>query len=65
MTDQALPGSLAERQTEFGVGHGADNGLMNIFNGFDEMGMTQDKVQFFGIFYGYADQFHYMFSPRD
>jgi hypothetical protein len=46
-TDQTLAGGLAKGKPEFDAGDTADQGLVDIFYGFNEMRLTQDKIHRF------------------
>src|SRR5271166_4727963 len=42
---QAFAGSLAEGEPKFDSRHGADQGLVDVFDGLDEMGLSEDEIR--------------------
>ena len=42
---QAFAGSLAEGEPKLDSRHGADQGLMDVFDGLDEMGLSEDEIR--------------------
>ncbi|VTR71170.1 hypothetical protein DESC_90040 [Desulfosarcina cetonica] len=58
MAYQADVGCLAESESEFCPRHGVDDGLEQILDGFDEMGVPENEVEAFGIIDRDGFQFH-------
>src|SRR6266545_4179883 len=56
--DEALAGGFAKRQAELDPRYRADQHFMHIFNGLDEMRLTQNKVDVFGLFDFYSLDLH-------
>ena len=50
VSHETLHGRLTEGNTEFCHGNGIDHRLMDVFDGFDKMGLSQDQIQFIRIF---------------
>jgi hypothetical protein len=42
---QAFAGRLAESEPKLDSGHSADQGLVNVFDGLDEMGLSEDEIR--------------------
>ena len=57
-TDQALPGRLAKRQTEFDPWHAGHQGLVKVLDGFNEVTLAKDKVDRLRFFDFNGDQVH-------
>src|SRR5437016_3432935 len=49
-TDETFTRGFAKCQSEFNPGYGSNQRFVNIFYGFDEMGLTQNKIDGFGLF---------------
>src|SRR5208282_6388750 len=46
---QAFAGSLAEGEPKLDSRHGADQGLVDVFDGLDEMGLSEDEIRRSGL----------------
>jgi len=55
---QTLTGGLAEGKPEADAGNRADQRLMEIFHGLDEMRLPKDEVDGFGLDDGHYGEFH-------
>src|SRR6516165_6367969 len=42
---QAFTGSLTEGEPKLDSRHGADQGLVDVFDGLDEMGLSEDEIR--------------------
>src|SRR5689334_5822066 len=56
--DKTLAGSFTECQPKLDSGHTAHQRLVDILDGFDEMGLAQDEIDRFRLFDFYGLDFH-------
>ena len=59
---QADIGGFTEGDAELGAGNRVDDGFLNIFHGFDEVGLSQDEIELIGIVDRDGFHFHGIFS---
>ncbi len=63
--DQAFIGSLTKCYGKFSHGDRGNHYLVNVFNGFDEMRLAQDKIEPVRVFDFYGGDFHKTLHGRN
>ncbi len=60
--NQARPGAFIEGQTKPGLRCGRYNGLVDVLDGLDKVGLADDDVGFIRNFHGHCEQIDHGFS---